>query len=141
MPEGWNKYQFSKFVGEDQYVVRSDDATEFSGMVERVKKITPPIKAQQTQNSAPNSDDRPKRAYKHTGDLCTTCNVGHYVETMKTNKAGEKYKMLICDQTNCKGDAYISKYPRAGSPTATPFGAYAEQPPVEINFDDNDRPF
>ena len=135
MPEGWNKYQYSQFDNlEGQYVVRTDDPEEFTAMVKKVKmttgkafesKLTPPP----TQNSAPNSGDRPKVPYMWAGDTCPLCHKGVLIATIKETRDGKKYSALVCDQDGCYGKAYPSKYPKK-----------TDQPTIHIDEND-DLPF
>jgi hypothetical protein len=148
MENGFPKYQYSEFVGDGQYVVRSNDKAEFKIMVAEVKlavAASPKIqKASQTQNSAPTSDSKPKVPYMHVGEKCPVCGQGTLQKTIKESKAGEKYNALVCDQQGCSGFAYISKYPRKFPMTATPFPQELTSPEESddvIKIEKNDLPF
>ena len=106
------KFQFSLFDGDGQYVVRSEDETEFKQLVAKVRLAVSahhpePVREPTYEKIV---EDKPSIPYMHEGDTCITCHKGTMTKTVKTNKKGEKYNALICDQPNCKGYAYISKY-------------------------------
>ncbi len=115
--ENFPKFQYSQFDKLDgQYVVRTDDQEEFKKLVALVKMATGNAfaskTAPQTPKSAPTSVEKPKVAYMWSGDPCPVCGHGVMTRTLKTNKAGEKYDALICDQKDCTGYAYLSKFPK-----------------------------
>ena len=110
------KFQFSLFDGEDgQYVVRTEDEDEFKQMVAKVRLA---VLARHPQASKPEptyekvESEKPKVPYMWENDVCPICHQGNMTKTVKQSKTGEKYNALICDQPNCKGYAYISKYPK-----------------------------
>jgi len=105
------KYQYSEFIGEGQYVVRTDDSQEFAGMVKAVQ-------AKRTVSGS--TSIKAKLPYMWEGDNCPVCNRGNLVKTVKESKAGEKYNALICDQPSCSGKAYLSKYPKQVSVNEEP---------------------
>lgn len=129
--DGYSKFQYSQFDKlEGQYVVRTDDPEEFKKLVAQVKIATGNTfpQASQTSKSA-STDEKPKVPYLHEGDACPTCKKGILQKTVKESKSGEKYNALVCDQSGCKGFAYLSKFPKT-TPTI---------PDREIN--EGDLPF
>lgn len=132
-----HKFQYSQFDNiEGQYVVRTDDQAEFKELVKMVKLATGRAFAQAPvkQNSAPQSGDKPKVPYMWLDDTCPVCNRGSMVKTVKESKTGEKYNALICDQKDCRGYAYISKYSK-------PFAATGNMPINEENPLPDEMPF
>lgn len=59
------------------------------------------------------TNTKSKAPYMWEGDKCHVCREAHLIKVeRKSSKSGEMFQALACENVNCKGFAYISKYPK-----------------------------